>query len=395
MATESACQRVLEKREVLERMRVLAVGGANVEHGYSLPGAFSSDAKYTVDPQPRLAGGSSVNHACRLLAMGVDVHAVLPLVKSDPLSHVIVDALDAAEAVGQSHYRRKDLALRAPELSTPYTTIIRHESARAVLNEFAPGLMTAYRSHVAEHLSRIHSTKRGPDLLLVGHIHADRKPATKEEVGFSGELTEGLLADPALAAARKYANFGSAQYRQGARRWGRVLREHVDVLQLDIAEARLFCADANLEDRSLSSILSWFRDRCTVVITLGRFGAVGQLAGSDAALSAWPYLIDPVVDSTGAGDAMGAGIVAAMALMDFTEESAGDGVRQDRFEASLAFGRACGAYACTTLGGSANCPSLDELAAFEQRARVHARDHGSGRIATDHDLHLIDEAFES
>jgi hypothetical protein len=350
---------VLENRRSLSRARVLTVGGASIEHGYTITGEFDADAKYSSEPQPRLAGGSSVNHACRLLAMGIDVHPILPLAKSDPLSETIVSALGAAEKAGHARYRRGKLQLPGAQLKTPYTTIIRQGGSRAALNEFSVELMERFRDHGEHHLDGLAGARRPPDVVMLGHVHADRSPPGRGEVGFDGALSERFLTSACLGDARRYVNFGSAQYRLGTRRWEALLREQVSVFQLDIGEVRSFCADAGLANLSLEAILGWFRERCTVVITLERFGAIGQLVGSDAPVAAWPYLLEDVRDSTGAGDAMGAGIVAAMLARPFDDEQEPEETRLAKFAAALGFGRVCAAHACTTLGGASECPTLD------------------------------------
>lgn len=394
MPTELACARILLQSAVLDRLRVLTVGGANIEHTYALPRDFKPDAKISTSPQPRLAGGSSVNHACRFLAMGADVYPVLPLAKADPMSAVIVDALEAASRTGHSKFRRSELAVPGTSQITPYTTIIRQGGSRASLNEFSPDLMTAFAVHIERHLARAAGRRSRPDVVLVGHIHADRAKPGRGEVGFEGALSEEILTSAALSGARKFVNFGSAQYEQGTKRWSRILRDHVDVFQLDISEMRRFTRDAGLQKDSIAAILGWFRNRATVVISLGRFGSVGQLAGSDRPIAAWPTLVENVVDSTGAGDAMGAGIVASMMIDAFGESDCDDETRHDNFAAALSFGRTCGAYACTTLGGSNGCPSLGELLAFEARERGKERDLGLSRSLSDHDLLMIDRAYK-
>ena len=380
----------------LSGRRVLTLGGANVEHGLPLDGDFEPDAKYSIDPQPRLAGGSSVNHSCRLLAMGVDVQAVLPLARADPLTRVILDALAEAARVGGSRHLRKNLEIRGSTLSTPFSTILRQRGSRAVVNEFSPELMNAFRDHVDRQLTRIGELgpRSRPALALIGHVHADRAKPTRRSIGFRGAITERILTAPELAGCPKYVNFGSAQYRLGTKRWGRLLRDSVDVFQLDLREMRVFCADAGLRDLSLDSILGWFRERCTVVISLERFGVVGQLAGSSTPVAASPYLLEQVVDSTGAGDAMGAGIVASMLASPFDAAELSDEARATRFAAALGFGRSCGAYACTTLGGAHDCPDLGRLAAFARRARLGRRDTARAGPVARRDLCLIDRAFD-
>jgi sugar/nucleoside kinase (ribokinase family) len=394
MESGSACSFVLENRRKLSKARVLAIGGANVEHSYTIEGELDPDTKYSTEPQPRRAGGSSVNHTCRLLAMGLQVHPVLPLAKADPLSGTIVNALEEARLTGESRYRRGRLEIRGSSLSTPYTTIIRQGAARAALNEFSPELMRRFEEHGRAHLEDLVNSRATIDVAMIGHVHADRVPPTPRGIGFAGAITERFLTATRLATARKFVNFGSAQYRLGTRRWERLLREHVTVFQLDIGEIRSFCQDAGLENTSLESILGWFRDRCSVVITLERFGAIGQLRGSPEPMAAWPYLLDSIEDSTGAGDAMGAGIVAAMLARPFDDEADPIETRRARFADALAFGRVCGAYACTTLGGAHACPTLDELARFERQQKLHRRDGGFARSVSSHELFLIDRAFD-
>jgi sugar/nucleoside kinase (ribokinase family) len=394
MESESACRFLLEGRERLSKASVLTVGGASIEHGYTVEGPLDVDAKYSTEPQPRLAGGSSVNHACRLLAMGIDVHPILPLAKADPLSKTVLAALDESERSGDSHYRRKRLLVREAGLTTPYTTIIRQGASRAALNEFSPLLMQRFQEHGRLHLERLADAGRTPDVVMIGHVHGDREKPARGKVGFSGAITESILRSPALAPARKFVNFGSAQYRLGTRRWERLLRQHVTVFQLDIGEIRSFCRDAELENTSLEAILDWFRSRCTVVITLERFGAIGQLKGSNEPVAAWPYLLENIRDSTGAGDAMGAGIVAAMLVQPFDDENDPPSTRVSNFASALAFGRICGAYACTTIGGANACPTLEDLARFERREKLHLRDAGLTQVVSAHELFLIDRAFD-
>jgi sugar/nucleoside kinase (ribokinase family) len=394
MSVQPACAPIIARRSRLASARVLTIGGASVEHSYAIPGELEPDTKYTTAPQPRRAGGSSVNHACRLLAMGVDVHAVVPLAKADPLSAVIVRALDDAEQTSQSSYRRSDLFVRGADLTTPYTTIIRQNGSRAALNEFAPALMERFGEHLDRHLAALDGARRPPDLVAIGHVHADRRKSGPGDPGREGSLTEKVLRRKSLARSRRFVNFGSAQYELGTKRWASLLRDHVDVFQLDIGEARRFCADAGLPNTSLESIFDWFRSRCTVVISLERFGAIGQLVGSDAPVAAWPYLLEQVVDSTGAGDAMGAGIMLAMLANPFDLEEDDAPTRAEKFAGALAFGRVCAAHACTTVGGAHDCPGLEKLQRFERREKLPAREEGRIRAVTPHELFLIDRAFD-
>ncbi len=106
--------------------------------------------------------------------MGVDVHPILPLAKADPLSSVIVESLVEAERIGGSRFRRSGLEIRGTELVTPFSAIIRQGSSRAVLNEFSPTLMSPFREHVDRQVAHGSSARARPDIVLIGHVHADR-----------------------------------------------------------------------------------------------------------------------------------------------------------------------------------------------------------------------------
>lgn len=403
---------MIAQQRALSGLRVMAVGGANLEHSYRIPGTFEPDKKYTAEPLPWLTGGSSVNHACRLLAMGLDVKPIVPLAASDPMSRVVTRAFDRAAETGASRYDDEQLLVAGDALTTPITTIIRQGNSRAVLNEFSAALMESFGKHVTTALERVEGGDVKPHAIAVGHVHADRRPESPDQVGFDGRLTESVLAAGRRFGARTFVNFGAAQIELGADRWEPVLREQVDVFQLDLGEARRFVRNADLdrdrkhgdghgdgdgerkEHTSLATILEWFRSRCTVVISLERFGAVGQLRGSDRPVLAWPFLIDDVVDSTGAGDAMGAGLVASMLAVPFDLADDALELRLQKFMSALEFGRVCGAFACTTVGGADACPSLAQLAAFEASARLHPRHGEPNGLVSESDLAKIDAAFE-
>jgi sugar/nucleoside kinase (ribokinase family) len=118
---------------------------------------------------------------------------------------------------------------------------------------------------------------------------------------------------------------------------------------------------------SLVDMIKWFRQRgVTAVVTLDKFGAVATYKGDDEdMIIAWPFDIENIVDTTGAGDAFGAGLVSRLVgKPDFQWGDLFEAVRKARIWA---------AYACTTPGGCANCPDANALTRFETTLRNQAR----------------------
>ena len=152
----------------------------------------------------------------------------------------------------------------------------------------------------------------------------------------------------------------------------------LESFQLEIREAREFlCMDSearkrrpkvkSLNVKSLKEMLEWFSDKCTIVITLGHMGAVARRKGSDSVVLAWPYDLRraDIKDTTGAGDAFGAGFVSTALKKK--------GLKTDKdLKEAAEVGRLWGAYACTTLGGANDCPGevdLDKFAGHHSKFR--------------------------
>jgi sugar/nucleoside kinase (ribokinase family) len=291
-----------------ETKLVIAVGSASGERVLKVEaGQFRLGAKHSVPPQRVLAGGSGVNSACRLLAMGVDVFPVLP-VAHDSAGRAVVRALDSAARRGGRSVNYEGFYLEGDGAGTPFTTIMAVGAQRTVLNEFPAGIVRQFVRHCAARLEVLERAGGAPPhALIIGHIHADRETA---QGGQSGGITQSLIERFSNEGVPVFANFGRAQYGLGTTRWEPYL-DRLACFQLDIDEMRAFCADAGVW--SLEAVLAWFRPRCTVAVTTERMGAVAQLKGSEQVILAWPYDLQPedVVDTTGAGDAFGAGIVAS------------------------------------------------------------------------------------
>ena len=131
-----------------EKRLVVTVGGANGERVLRVdPAKFRLGAKHTMAPPKIIAGGSSVNHACRLLAMGIQVFPVLPIV-NDGIGQVIAETLDASANVGNCALDVENLYMEGNDLATPFTTILSVGTQRTILNEFSDSLIKVFPKRI-------------------------------------------------------------------------------------------------------------------------------------------------------------------------------------------------------------------------------------------------------
>jgi len=331
--------------------RIVTVGSASGERVLTFgAGELVTGVKYTKEPRHLLAGGSGVNTSSRMLARGIDAWPVVPVVEDD-VGRIVVRGLEEAARTGGRSVETEGLFMSGPGLSTPFTTILTEEGGkRTILNEFPATALRPFARHCEARLDQFGARYgASPDAVMIGHIHADR---SIDEGGQAGGISQSVINRYYRDDVCVFANFGSSQYRLGADRWEHVV-DRLTFFQLDIDEIRIFCESVA---QSLVDILAWFRTRCTVIITMDRMGAIALRRGSDSFVVAWPYELDTIVDSTGAGDAFAAGLVAHAAREPV--ESDDDLVR------ALDQARLCGGYACTTLGGAASCPGEAALEEF-------------------------------
>lgn len=361
---------------------VLAVGGANVERMLIVdPASFAHGRKHSVPPAEITPGGSAVNHACRLLAWGDSVRLLAPVCR-DAAGRLLAYALQSAASTGGSRLLGEGtLFLETEDGSTPHTTLLSIGAERTFLTEHPPELFESFEEHLESILAEEFNLP--PSTVMIGHIHADRAASP----GKAGALTERVLDRAADWKTPVFANPGSSQFRLGPDWWAPRLA-HLTCFQLQIEEMREFCRGIwKGAAPPLPVILDWFAPHCTVIVTLERMGAVGRLRGSDRTAIAWPYGLAPgeIVDTTGAGDAFGAGVVASILRDPLTDDAA--------LESALRLGSLFASYSCTTRGGARACPSREDLEFFgEQHAPVQKMQTLAGEDAEGM-LRLIDQIF--
>jgi sugar/nucleoside kinase (ribokinase family) len=332
---------------------VVTIGNANGEHVLPLdPSKFKLGCKQTAEYLPLMAGGSSVNHACRLLAAGVSVFPILPIV-DDAIGQIVVDVMKDAAEVGNCDYP-KALFMNGNDLATPFTSILTFGKKRTIICSFPEAVIRRFPNHLEKCLKDL---KEKVDAVMIGHIYADRSA----HPGHYGACSQRIIKEFYDQRAFIFANFGFSQYRLGATFWERKLK-NISCFHLDIHEAREFCKDISLS--TLAEILYWFRNKCTIVITMGDLGAIGQLKDSKYLVFVGPYEVraNEIKDSTGTGDAFSAGFVASCLRRPLNNDEA--------LVEALEKATLWRAYALTTFGGANECPNNEKLTAFKETHKL-------------------------
>ncbi|MEM7203047.1 MAG: carbohydrate kinase family protein [Planctomycetota bacterium] len=330
---------------------VVTVGGATAERVLVVdPGQYRPGGKHTLKPQRTMAGGSAINQACRLLATGTPVDPVVPM-SDDQSGAVVLQTLRDAALRGRASAPWDDVFVPGNGLTTPFTTITSIGVERTIYTEFSDALFDPFEAHLRARAASWDPSRVGA--VLVGHVHADRAALP----GRGGALTKEIVRAAGAAGIPVFVNPGSSQYRLGVEAFADELGD-LACLQLDLDEMRQFVGEPGSVPLPLAAMLAWFRERCTVIVTMERMGAVGQRKGSSQIVLTWPYEID-VVDTTGAGDAFAAGVVEALMRRPLDDDAA--------LAAAMDRGGLFAAHACLTPGGADQCPTAAELEAFRGR----------------------------
>jgi len=179
---------------------------------------------------------------------------------------------------------------------------------------------------------------------MIGHIQRDILKGEKHPA----ESTKFII-DTFKGKSTLFANFGNTQIALGLDFWLPYLPQ-IDLFQLNLEEAKRFFADKK-KNATLVDVVDKIRSLdMTAVITLDKFGAIGiHRNKKDSIVLAWPLIGgEDIIDSTGAGDAFGAGLVSSVChatVLDFST-----------FHNAIEVARAWSALACQSIGGSNDCP---------------------------------------
>jgi sugar/nucleoside kinase (ribokinase family) len=308
-----------------------------------------------------LYGGSGVNYTQRLLHAGFCVFPILAI-GDDNLGYKIRDEI-LASARKVNLLKSIQAMVNSDEFFTVGTNtqssiILIQKKQRTSLTELAQDVENFYvrlkytvEDVLSDKLSQIQA-------VIIGHIHADN-----EEINLktAGSCTKYLV-DKFCGNRFIFANFGDSQLNLGYSYWQDYLRK-ISLFQLNFCEAKNFFSTSS-EFTSLIDIIEWLKDnKITTVITLDRYGAICNYRdGRDGLIYVKPIELENIVDTTGAGDAFGAALVAKLYQnINFGFQEFIDAVKE---------GVIWAAYACKHLGGAANCPERDQLKEFREKLFV-------------------------
>ncbi|MCD6296609.1 MAG: TIR domain-containing protein [Deltaproteobacteria bacterium] len=372
---------------------ILSIGASNGEYVLKLSSELKLDQKHIVESHS-LFGGSGVNYALRLINVDVPVIPILSI-GADDLGRDIRRELYEA-AVSTTHTSNVVLdfirseRFFVPEARTQRSTIIVSGLMRTIFTEKAErtgDFLTHLKSRVNDLGMEFLDTIK---VVLIGHIHADRKNADRSQ---PGECTKYII-QKFVGKSFIYANFGNSQIELGYKFWEEYLSS-LTVLQLNLNEMRaLFRKDG--QDKSLIDIVDWLNNKkITTVITLDKLGAVCTYGdGREGLILALPFKLRKVVDTTGAGDAFGAAIMAHLYRKAIGRNGKGSGFSFGELLEAVKEARFWAAYACGYFGGSANCPTKTQLTKFMKNMEgevplVEVTDkHGARTV-----LYLLDRAY--
>ncbi|ELR99897.1 carbohydrate kinase family protein [Gloeocapsa sp. PCC 73106] len=326
---------------------ILVVGGANGEYLLELLENFEVGQKNLVDTQ-NLIGGGGVNYTLRLLNMGYPALPILPL-GDDELgkkiqTELVIESQKVLRKTEVKDFISSPLFLDS-QITTQLSTIAIQGDSRTIFTEKPLGVET-FKEHIEKQLNSVVKPLL-IECIVICDIHADNGDLYPDNQGKCTEYLINSFQDNAFI----YANFGRSQINLGYQFWQPMLAK-LSILQLNIKELKtLFGADYQSLALTVETLI---KDKINALITLDKFGSIGVYWREPTRIIfAHPYPLNEVRDTTGAGDAFGAGIVSQLytkrnfSWLDFYD--------------AIAEARVWSAYACTQLGGGANCPNPEEL----------------------------------
>ncbi len=331
---------------------IVVIGGANLEYIITSDKKIIQGHKNSVNIQ-ELYGGSGVNYTLRLLHAGESVYPIL-FVGDDHAGHQIQEVVASALIADNPniyHFIHEN-EFFISNVQTPKSTIIVEDIHRTILSH-DKNTQNLFRSFVSKRIKKIENA----GAVIIGHIHNDKPSLSNNPEDLSTLFAIAYFKNkPTLI----YANFGASQIDHGFSFWQKYL-PYIDILQLNIYEIKQFFQTANKQP-SLEEIITIIQNlNISAIITLDKFGALGILKGHlNTIFMARPVdLGDSFVDSTGAGDAFCAGMVASLnGEKNFTP---------NQFKNAMQIARSWAVYACQSFGGANQCPSAEAIETFHQK----------------------------
>jgi sugar/nucleoside kinase (ribokinase family) len=352
---------------------VLVVGSGNAETVLDLNSDLIMGRKHNVK-RLELFGGSGVNYTLRLSTYdGTPVLPILSIGEDDigaSIQRIILQAMDTQPPCPAVRAFAASPDFLCQGLATSQSTIVNVNRVHTIFREEASGA-EHFAATVEGRLAEAQALDGGAvkvGAVMIGHVNADQ-PGPGPSSG--GQITRQVI-DRYRERAIVFTNFGESQYCLGHAFWEDSLAG-ITAFQLSIMEAREFfgngCdARGGPAPRTLTEMIGWFQARrITAVITLDRFGAVATFQGQEGVLFAPAFDLDSFVDSTGAGDAFGAGLVHTLTHAERP-------ITLDLFQVAVRRARIWAAHACTTRGATSHCPTQGDLAAFEGELRDRGQD---------------------
>ena len=339
---------------------ILLVGGCNSEYILQLPHELEIGQKNLAQSN-WLIGGGGINQTLRLLKADSSSFPIpiLPVGHDDLGLRIRDQLLREYHLVGVPQIVAEYLESSkffVPNLTTRLSTIIIHSGERTIIAERIRGSHNFYR-HLQEWIETL-SPYIEPNLkaLLIGDIQADDPDNNPSHPGQCTQYLLNRFGEKCLILA----NPGQGQLHLEPVFWQKNLSQ-LALLQLNIREARqLLTRTKNSAIGSLTELIDGFYEhQVNTVITCDHYGVLGlYVQEPNQIIFAPPIKLSYTVDSTGAGDALGDGLVSHLSSSDFSLEDFKQGIEQARVWA---------AYACCHVGGAANCPTSEELKVFQEQ----------------------------
>lgn len=341
--------------------RIVTVGSGTVENVLRpRDNKIALGRKHTADFSV-LYGGSGLNYSMRLLSAGYAALPILAIGKDEhglKIQSALLAEIEKGKGLGLS--RRFIGEVGHPpffdnDIQTANTIILVHGAQRTIFTQaFQYG--RNFIDHVRRRVVDAYDTLGGyPDAVMIGHIHSDISDGKAPP----GESTKFII-ETFKEKSILFANFGNTQIALGLDYWKPYLPQ-IDLFQLNLEEAKRFFSDKK-ENATLVDVVDTIRSlEMTAVITLDKFGAIGiHRHRKDSIVLAWPLIGgEDIVDSTGAGDAFGAGLVSSVCN--------GKGLDYASFHNAIEVARAWSALACQTLGGCSDCPDRATIEQYKKQ----------------------------